>query len=77
MTIQAPRMTAAQAEAWHALFQVFRAHSQGWALIGGQMVHSLCWERGATPPRPTQDADTVLDIRAQPTMLYDFTATLE
>lgn len=69
-------MTSAQAEAWHALFQVYEAHPKHWALVGGQMVHSLCWERGAAPPRPTQDADTVLDIRAQPKMLYDFTATL-
>ena len=40
------------------------------------MVHSLCWEREANPPRPTQDADAVLDIRAHPTMLFDFTKTL-
>lgn len=76
MTIVAPVMTSAQAQAWLALFQVYEAHPQGWALVGGQMVHSLCWERGANPSRPTQDADTVLDIRAHPTMLYDFTKTL-
>ncbi|CAQ02479.1 hypothetical protein ACR8AL_14900 [Clavibacter sepedonicus] len=76
MTITAPAMTPAQAEAWHALFEVYKAHPEGWALVGGQMVHSLCWEREASPPRPTQDADAVLDIRAQPTMLFDFTKTL-
>jgi hypothetical protein len=69
-------MTPAQAEAWHALFEVYKAHPEGWALVGGQMVHSLCWEREANPPRPTQDADAVLDIRAHPTMLFDFTKTL-
>ncbi|KQQ22356.1 hypothetical protein ASF48_03910 [Rathayibacter sp. Leaf299] len=76
MTVVAPAATPAQAEAWHSLFRVYEAHPEGWALVGGQMVHSLCWERGANPPRPTQDADAVLDIRAQPTMLYDFTRTL-
>lgn len=76
MTITAPAVTSAQAEAWHTLFEVYKAHRQGWALVGGQMVHSLCWERDANPPRPTQDADAVLDIRAQPTMLLDFTKTL-
>jgi hypothetical protein len=69
-------MTPAQAEAWHALFEVYKAHPEDWALVGGQMVHSLCWEREANPPRPTQVADAVLDIRAQPTMLFDFTKTL-
>lgn len=69
-------MTPAQAEAWHTLFEVYTAHPEGWALVGGQMVHSLCWEREANPPRPTQDADIVLDVRAQPTMLFDFTKTL-
>lgn len=74
--ITAPAMTPAQAEAWHALFEVYKANPEGWALVGGQMVHSLCWEREANPPRPTQDADAVLDIRAHPTMLFDFTKTL-
>lgn len=69
-------MAPAQAEAWHTLFEVYKAHPEGWALVGGQMVHSLCWEREANPPRPTQDADALLDIRAQPTMLFDFTRTL-
>ena len=69
-------MTPAQAEAWHALFEVYKAHPKGWTLVGGQMVHSLCWEREVNPPRPTQDADAVLDIRARPTMLFDFTKTL-
>ncbi|PPF86485.1 hypothetical protein C5E07_00635 [Pseudoclavibacter sp. RFBJ3] len=76
MTITAPAMTPTQAEAWHALFEVYKAHPKGWALVGGQMVHSLCWEREADPPRPTQDADAILDIRAHPTMLFDFTKTL-
>lgn len=76
MTIIAPAMTSAQAAAWHALFQVHERHPSGWALVGGQMVHSLCWERGAVPPRPTQDADAVLDVRARPRVLHDFTAVL-
>ncbi len=69
-------MTRPQWEAWHALFRVHERHPDGWALVGGQMVHSLCWERGVTPIRPTQDADAVLDVRAQPRVLFDFTATL-
>ncbi|WP_068318495.1 hypothetical protein [Janibacter anophelis] len=47
-----------------------------WALVGGQMVHLHCAERGGVPPRPTDDADTVVDVRAQPDILLTFTAAL-
>lgn len=40
------------------------------------MVQSLCWERNATPSRPTVDADTALDVRARPRMLMTFTSAL-
>jgi hypothetical protein len=36
----------------------------GWTLIGGQMVHLHCAEHGYDPPRPTDDVDTVIDVRA-------------
>lgn len=75
--IVAPTLRPAQAEAWHALFDLHVVLPTGWALVGGQMVQSLCWERGSTPNRPTNDADTVLDVRAHPTMLLRFTTQLK
>ena len=39
------------------------------ALIGGQLVRPHCAERGGSPTRPTNDADTVVDVRASPTVL--------
>jgi hypothetical protein len=48
----------------------------GWTLIGGQLVHLHCAERGLTPARPTNDVDTVVDIRASPDMLETFTRAL-
>lgn len=74
--IVAPVLRSAQAEVWHALFELHARLPTGWALVGGQMVQSHCWERGATPNRPTNDADTVLDVRAHPTMLLRFTTLL-
>jgi len=74
--IVAPPLHPAQAEAWHALFELHARLPLGWALVGGQMVQSHCWERGATPSRPTDDADAVLDVRAHPTMLMRFTTLL-
>lgn len=76
MTIVAPVMTPTQAAAWHALFAVHQRLPTGWCLVGGQMVHSLCWEHGITSSRPTEDADAALDVRAHPRMLYDFTSSL-
>jgi len=49
----------------------------GWTLIGGQLVHLHCAERGATPTRPTNDIDTVVDIRASQMMLATFTGVLK
>jgi hypothetical protein len=40
------------------------------------MVHLHCAERGRFPIRPTNDADTVIDVRADPTILHTFTRTL-
>jgi hypothetical protein len=74
--ITAPPLRTAQADAWHALFDLRERLPDGWALVGGQMVQSLCWERGAVPNRPTTDADTALDVRARPRMLLAFTSAL-
>ena len=40
------------------------------------MVHLHCAERDYSPTRPTDDADAVLDIRADPQFHESFTATL-
>jgi hypothetical protein len=48
----------------------------GWCLVGGQMVQLWCWERGGEPNRPTDDGDAVLDIRARPRIMKEFTKAL-
>jgi len=69
-------MSDASRDAWHALMGLQVAHPTGWTLVGGQMVHLLCAERGATPTRATDDVDTVLDVRAAPGILMALTSTL-
>lgn len=71
-----PTMSAAQELSWHALFDMHRAHPTGWTLVGGQMVHLHCAERGAAPQRPTDDVDALLDVRAEPYVLRGVTTTL-
>ncbi|MCL2848797.1 MAG: hypothetical protein FWE61_01975, partial [Micrococcales bacterium] len=76
MRITMPPMRDAQRDGWLALFDVHDAHPAGWTLVGGQMVHLWCAERGTSPARPTDDLDTVLDVRAQPSVLMTFTSVL-
>ena len=61
-----PPMLAAQTASWHALMDLYGRHAEGWTLVGGQMVHLHCAERDYSPIRPTDDADAVLDVRADP-----------
>lgn len=58
-----PAMGRGQEAAWHALLDLYEIHSTDWTLIGGQLVHLHCAERGATPQRPTDDADMVVNAR--------------
>jgi hypothetical protein len=50
-----PAMSQAQEQGWHALLDLYEAHPEEWTLIGGQMVHLHCAERGFEPGRPSAD----------------------
>jgi hypothetical protein len=70
-----PAMAESQEAAWHGLLDLYEAHRGGWTLIGGQLVHLHCAERGYSPQRPTDDADAVVDAR-QPNLLGAVTSAL-
>jgi hypothetical protein len=69
-------MLPKQEAAWRGLIAVSRKVTSGWCLTGGQMVQLHCWERGAEPNRPTDDGDTLLDVRARPRIMIEFTQAL-
>lgn len=71
-----PSMSEGQREGWHALLDLRDVMPTGWTLVGGQMVHLWCAERGVAPARPTDDLDAVLDVRARPAALMEFTRAL-
>jgi hypothetical protein len=71
-----PAMSSAQTASWLGLMALHERLDQGWTLVGGQLVHLHCAERGSSPPRPTDDIDTVVDVRAEPRMLETFTRVL-
>ncbi len=71
-----PPLATAQEESWSGLLDVAERVPTGWCLIGGQLVHLHCWERDAAPNRPTNDVDTVLDVRTTPKILKTFTSAL-
>lgn len=76
MSIVLPSMSGGQGEAWGGLLDLSQRHPTGWTLVGGQMVHLHCIERGIAPIRPTDDVDAVLDVRANPDALRSFTTAL-
>ena len=74
--IELSPMTERQTKSWLGLLDVAASMANGWTVVGGQMVQLHCFERGAFPTRPTEDADVVLDVRTQPDALTTFTKTL-
>ncbi len=76
MSVVLPPMSRGQGEAWSGLLDLADRHPTGWTLVGGQMVHLHCIERGVAPTRPTDDVDAVLDVRAEPGALHSFTTAL-
>ncbi len=72
-----PAMPSEQTASWLGILDLYDRLNEGWTLVGGQLVHLHCAERGEFAVRPTNDADTVIDVRADPTILHRFTKTLE
>jgi hypothetical protein len=72
-----PAMPPEQTASWLGVLDLYENVPDGWTLIGGQLVHLHCAERGRFPDRPTNDADTVIDVRADPAILHTFTRALE
>ena len=71
-----PAMSEGQAASWRGIMELHERLHDGWTLVGGQLVHLHCAERACNPPRPTDDVDTVIDIRSSGDMLRTFTQTL-
>jgi hypothetical protein len=59
-------LTPAAEQGWGTLFDLGEVDSNSWLLIGGQMMYLLATEGGAALPRPTDDVDVVVDVRARP-----------
>lgn len=60
-----PAMPPAQHQAWRLLLRLDEV-GVPWVLIGGQMMLLLAVEHGVSLPRPTLDADVLVDVRARP-----------
>jgi len=48
-----PAMPLEQTASWLGLLDLHEQLAEGWTLIGGQLVHLHCAERGQFPVRPT------------------------
>lgn len=71
-----PAMTLEQTVSWYALMDMHKTLPGSWTVVGGQMIHLHCAERDTFPMRATDDIDALLDVKARPTILLDFTAGL-
>lgn len=70
-------MSGRQEGSWRGLLEVAPLlPERSWCVVGGQMVFLYCCEREVAVNRPTDDSDVVLDVRARPDILHDFTAAL-
>lgn len=75
--IDTPPMMAGQLASWHGLLDLAEEWgTDNWCLVGGQLVHLHCWERGVSPNRTTNDADTVVDVRGATGALTGITQAL-
>ncbi|GGE78491.1 MULTISPECIES: hypothetical protein [Nesterenkonia] len=77
MSFILPATTSKQEKSWGVVFDLQKRHPEGWTLIGGQMVHLHCAERGVFPTRSTDDADAVLDVRSRPNIHFELTTVLK
>lgn len=66
-----------EAEGWLTLLDLYDTLPRDWALVGGQMVHLHCWQRGVAPPRVTTDADVIMDVRLRKSVLSTVTGFLQ
>lgn len=71
------RLTPAALDGWQVLFELAQVDSENWCLLGGQMMYVLAAEAGRTLPRPTDDIDVVVNVRARPGCTEWFAAWLE
>jgi hypothetical protein len=65
VSVTLPAMPPAQEQAWQLLIRLDQARVP-WVLIGGQMMMLLGAEHRVLLPRPTLDADVLVDVRARP-----------
>jgi predicted nucleotidyltransferase len=64
MEIRLPRLEGPELEAWNLIFELYRAHPTGWAVVGAQMVILHSAAHDVTRPVRTGDTDVLVDIRA-------------
>jgi excisionase family DNA binding protein len=68
-----PVMSSEQTASWHGLMDLHVRVPTDWTLVGGQLVHLHCAERGGHRERATDDIDAVVHVRTASDVLETFT----
>jgi hypothetical protein len=71
-----PVLAPVHRELWSVLGDLADGHPGDWVLVGGQMVLLHALEARRSPPRVSQDLDTIIDARVRPLAVASFLATL-
>lgn len=77
MHVDLPALGSTAASAWDAIFDICDAATTPWTLVGGQMVYLHAIENGVELPRPTIDADVLVDVRLEPQSTRRMTIVLQ
>ncbi|MFQ5743956.1 MAG: hypothetical protein ACE5HV_10255 [Acidobacteriota bacterium] len=72
-----PTLDERTTELWKALIELAGERSQGWTLVGAQMVFLHALEHGEEPLRSSVDLDVVVNVRLMPKGIASFGRTLE
>lgn len=75
--VRIPDLPDFNEDARFTLLDLYDELPRHWMLVGGQMIHLHCWQRGRRAPRVTTDADIIINIRAKRTVLGSVTKFLQ
>lgn len=64
MVVSIPKLGDPWDAVWETLNDLQQLEPDGWTLIGAQMVALHALEHGRTPPRRSEDADVLANVRA-------------
>lgn len=78
MIVEVPAgVSPVQREVWQLAGRLYARHTNGWTIVGGQMVQFHGWRTGTLPTRVTTDLDAGIAARSHPGVFPSLTGALQ